>query len=211
MDDYIVKTIKAYDDNPQKYVGSTKGLIYSLEIQKYVDLLPDGGSILDVGCGFGKDVKIFSEKGFQVIGIDLSTELLKIAVEFAPLAKFIKMDMRKLEFPDQNFDGVWCKAALLHLNDSDMEIALKEFSRVLKPDGILYLSFKKGVGSKEVVDSFSSDKGRFYNYQTKESLEKMLEKTGFKAFDIYYINERERFGPKYRDQDGLLCFARKLI
>jgi len=165
-------------------------------------------SVLDAGCAFGRDTAEFKASGLIPVGIDLSDELLRKAVTSHPDIRFQKMDVRKLSFDDHSFDGIWCHAVLLHLKDDGIITALREFHRVLKPGGILFISFKKGEGAREVVEDFSSNSARFFNYKTTEAVMEMLQRTGFTDIDAYYINERDLFGPDKRDLDWVHCFSK---
>ncbi len=80
--------------------------------------------VLDAGCAFGRDTAIFAENGFKTEGIDLFDGLLERAKELYPRITFQKMDVRKLEFSDESFSGIWCNATLLHLTEKDMLIAI---------------------------------------------------------------------------------------
>src|SRR4051794_253905 len=68
--------------------------------------------ILDAGCGPGRDSKWFHERGFQTVGVDLSTGMLAEARRRAPGVDFRQSDLRSLAFPDGYFDGIWCCASL---------------------------------------------------------------------------------------------------
>lgn len=207
--DYIAKTIQAYDNNPQKYIDKTQDMILHSEIEKFLKQIPNGGLILDGGCAFGRDARIFYSKGYKVIGIDLSEKLLEKAKELSPQIDYRLMDLRKLEFSDETFDGVWCSASLLHLNHDDLKVSLKEIFSILKKNGVLYCSFKKGEENKEVLESFSSDKPRFFNYITQDKLKSLLREAGFKIEEIFEVNEREKFGPDKRDLVWISAFSKK--
>lgn len=207
---YVAKTIAAYDQSSDKYEASTTGMTPPAEFGRFTEMVAETSRfVLDAGCAFGRDSTEFLVRGFTPIGIDLSDELLKKAVANNPDIEFHKMDIRDLGFADESFDGIWCHAALLHLNDEDIAKALGEFHRVLKPNGTLFVSFKKGEGTQEVVENFSSDAARFYNFKTKETLSTMLQDTGFKGVNAYYVNEQDLFGPDKRDLDWVHCFSRK--
>jgi SAM-dependent methyltransferase len=207
--EYVQRTIAAYDQSPQKFVDSTKEMSPIMEIERFTKSLPAGGSVLDAGCAYGRDTKLFANIGFKITGIDLSQELLKRAKEFSPQTKFLKMDIRNLDFPNNHFDGIWCHATLLHLNNEDLEKALREFNRVLKEEGVLFASFKEGKGSEDKVESFSSDYPRFFNYQTAESVGSLVKEAGFKSSEVFVINEREKFGNNKRDLNWVYAFAKK--
>ncbi len=210
MTDYIDKTIAAYDQSPDKYFESTQEMTPLQEFSRFVESVRGlGNRVLDAGCAFGRDSFAFHEAGFEVTGIDLSDGLLQKARELKPDLDFKKMDVRSLDFADDTFDGIWCHAVLLHLNDADIVKALQEFHRVLKPSGILFVSFKKGEGTQELLETFSSEAARFYNFKTMEPLSATLKEIGFGSIDAYYINEQELFSPDKRDLVWLHCFSVK--
>jgi len=209
MSEYLDRTIAAYDQDPDKYEASTAGMTPPVEFRRFVETIGGAGkTVLDAGCAFGRDTAEFKASGLIPVGIDLSDELLRKAVTSHPDIRFQKMDVRKLSFDDHSFDGIWCHAVLLHLKDDGIITALREFHRVLKPGGILFISFKKGEGAREVVEDFSSNSARFFNYKTTEAVMEMLQRTGFTDIDAYYINERDLFGPDKRDLDWVHCFSK---
>ena len=101
------KTIETYDKYAKVYAERwfekpvTKPLL-----RKFAKYLK-GKRILDVGCGPGHDSKWLHKHGYDVIGIDNSTGMLREARKRVPKVKFIKMDMRHLKFPKESFDGLW--------------------------------------------------------------------------------------------------------
>lgn len=209
--DYVEKTIATYNQNPDKYVDSTREMTPLHEFQRFVKSVRRGGAVvLDAGCAFGRDTSAMQKAGLLPIGIDLSDGLLRKAHEMYPDMDFRKMDVRRLDFPDNHFDGIWCHAVLLHLSDEDIAHTLNEFHRVIKSGGILFVSFKKGNGVDEVLETFSSDAPRFYNFKTIEPLTTSLQEAGFGNIDAYYINEQDLFGPDKRDLEWLHCFAVKI-
>jgi SAM-dependent methyltransferase len=177
--DYVRKTIFAYNSNPEKYIDQTMNMVPYDWIDKMENLLPPSGLVLDAGCAYGRDANEFFERGFEVIGVDLSDELLKKGHETFPKVTLKKMDIRKLDFPKNKFDGIWCNAVLFHLTDPDIEKTLKEFHRVLKKDGILYASFQEGEDTEERITTFGIDAPRFFNLKPKDDIEEILTGAGF--------------------------------
>ena len=144
-----------------------------------MDFLP-GNKILDVGCGAGRDAKYFIQHGYDVTGVDLCPELLKIAREKAPKARFEEADLSDLAFPSKEFDGIWSCASFLHIPKYDANLAIQGFLRVLKPQGILYISTKEGKGEKLVeATKYGSDKKRLEIYYSQSELEPILSILGF--------------------------------
>lgn len=210
MDEYIEKTIRAYDDT-KTYEDGTRLLVPEVELNEFTSMLQPGVEILDAGCAFGRDTQYLKSKGFNVRGIDLSPALIGRAKELVPDTDFEVKDVRNTGFDDEQFDGIWCHATLLHLKDEDIEKALMEFSRVLKPGGILVVSLKKGSGTQQFVESFSSKSERFFNFQTHESFLEHLSRAGLDEISWHYLNERERYGQDKRDLDWLYSFAKKAM
>ena len=209
-DDYISKTIKAYDNSPDKYALATADMVNQLELDIMLKYLPDKNlPILDVGSGSGRDGYILNKMGYKTISIDLSEQLLNKAKSLHPELEFRYMDVRKLEFEGSSFSGVWCNAILLHLKDEDLTKALSEIHRVLIPGGILAVSFKEGEGTYEVLEKFSSELARFYNFKSEAALNQLLESANFVVKESHKLNERERFGPEKRDLNWVWSFAIK--
>lgn len=101
--------------------------------------------ILDLGCGPGRDLSWFQEKGIQAVGADLSFGMLSEARRTAR-SGLCQMEMRRLGFASQSFADVWCNAALIHLPKDNVPKALAEIFRVLVPGGRFFVSMQKGQG-----------------------------------------------------------------
>lgn len=146
---------------------------------RFIKYLPDGGRVLDAGCGSGRDSKAFIIQGYSVVAIDASREMCKRASELLGQEVWqIRFD--EMSFDDE-FDGVWACASLLHVPISEMADVLKKIKHGLRPEGIFYASFKYGEG--ETVKDVRS----FTNY-TLESVCELMEGTGFRVLecDISY-------------------------
>ena len=211
-EDYIEKTQRAYAASPNKYVESTSEMVPMDELNQFIGLLPNQVSpVLDAGSASGRDAEAMVGAGIKAQGIDLSDELLDRARKLHPDIDFKKMDVRRLEFPDNHFGGVWSNAVLHHLEDGDLTKAISEMFRVLMPGGALCISLKEGEGSRWVEESFSSDLARFYNFKTAHQLEALLRDLGFKVVSSHTRNEKEMFGPDYRDLNWVWVFANKPV
>jgi SAM-dependent methyltransferase len=209
MEDYIARTIKAYDDT-ETYEKNTRSVVPKLELEQFVSMLNAGAVVLDAGCAYGRDTEYLATKGVAVSGVDLSPALIARAKELLPDTTFAVCDIRETNFSNATFDGIWCNATLLHLNDEDMAKALQEFKRILKPSGVLAVSLKKGEGTRQFVEKLTSNSERFFNYKTHETFLELLTKTGYTEIAWHYLNERERYGEDKRDLDWLYSFSKKI-
>lgn len=92
--------------------------------------LPAVGLVADLGCGPALDGLRFARAGYQVIGIDLSSGMLRIACEYLP-GRVAQGDLRALPVRPASLAGIWCVAALLHVPEEDTPAVLGELYRSL--------------------------------------------------------------------------------
>ena len=101
--------------------------------------LARGARILEGGCGRANKVKALADAGYNAIGIDFAGETVKRARLDYPNIDIRKGDVRSLEFSDCCFDGYWSFGVIEHFWGGYQSI-LSEAARVLKPDGLLFLT-----------------------------------------------------------------------
>jgi SAM-dependent methyltransferase len=106
-------------------------------VGQLVDQLPPARA-LDAACGTGRHARQLVARGHTVSGVDLTPEMIEIALRAVPEASFAVADLRELPYQDRSFDLVVCGLALSHL--PSMEMAVNELSRVLVPGGQLIVS-----------------------------------------------------------------------
>lgn len=154
-----------YDDHADAYAERTLALNMSEIYRKFLPCLPSHGRILDVGCGPGRDLKFFHDQGFQVEGIDSSREMVKRALRWGvPVHQKSIEEIRE----ENQFDGVWASASLLHLKRPQFVSSLLALIKALRPKGALYFSVKMGEG--EMTDS----EGRFFAFYRLDDLKQIL-------------------------------------
>ncbi|MCR5705085.1 MAG: methyltransferase domain-containing protein [Eubacterium sp.] len=162
------KTIEYYNNNSQDFFESTVNADMTEQYKMFEKYLPQGARILDLGCGSGRDSKYFLDKGYAVTAIDGSAELCRLAREYSGL------EVRQIFFEDldfeNEFDGIWACASLLHVPQERLEVVLKKVIDALVPEGILYISFKYGEYSGE-------RNGRMFTDLDEERLEELVGKT----------------------------------
>ena len=189
------KTIQTYSKIYNDYAGRNS---LTKEIKaladKFLGLL-NGKFILDVGCAHGRDSCYFTSKGFSIIGIDLTPEFITLASSNCPQAEFKLMDMTNLKFKPFTFEGVWACASFLHILKKNALKTLAGFHKVLKKEGILFLSVMEGdfEGFRK-HEGLKWDNRYFSHYQTDE-LEKLLEAAGFKVIEL--IKTPTKWGPMF--------------
>ncbi|WAM36269.1 class I SAM-dependent methyltransferase [Caldicellulosiruptor acetigenus] len=171
------QTIKYYDDNAIDFFMNTKDANMENLYKLFLKYIPEGGKILDLGCGSGRDTKYFLGKGYDVVAVDGSIEMVKLSSEYTG-KKTLHMTFQEIDFKEE-FDGIWACASLLHVRRDEISSILYKIYRALKPNGVLYSSFK--YGDKEEY----RDDGRFFNYYDEKSFSELIKKLGY--FDILEI------------------------
>lgn len=137
-------------------------------------MIPRGARILDLGCGSGRDVAVYTKMGHWVAGMDLSMGMLLEAIKRAP-SSYLQGDMNHLPLKPASFDAAWMSASLLHLPREAAPGVLAGVNRVLKPEGVLYLSLKEGEG--EFWEQREGE--RFFTYFGVEEIGGLLIEAGF--------------------------------
>jgi len=183
MDKAKYLTIKSYDQTAEDYADKVKDFFLEEEAEKFFSYLKKGDLILDLGCGSGRDARIFTERGYRVVGVDLSEKLLEIAGKEAPRAEFKLMDIANLEFNENQFNGVWAVASLLHLPKKEIPDVLESIYEILKPNGILYVSVKKGEGEIIKPDPRYKNAEKFWSFFQGSEMISFLEKSNFAIID----------------------------
>ncbi len=186
-------TVEWYDQNAEEYAKNQGKHIPLEAIEWFLKALPENPDILEAGCGPGRESAVFLEKGAKPVGVDLSEGLLNIAQEKNPSVEYIKGSFLDVPLPDGTFDGVWAHASLVHLESlEDAQKALNEFSRVLKPEGVLFVGVKLQVGDQEtevIADSLSKHE-RFFRYYSEDTVDKFITSSGLTLIDTHHSEDK---------------------
>jgi 2-polyprenyl-3-methyl-5-hydroxy-6-metoxy-1,4-benzoquinol methylase len=137
------KTLNYYNQNAQSFSDSTLNVDMSALYAEFLPLIPKHGHILDAGCGSARDAMYFKQQGFTVSAFDASTELAKLASNYLQQAVEVKT-FQQLSCTNK-YDGIWCCASLLHVPKVELPQVFLKLQNALKPNGVLYVSFKYGT------------------------------------------------------------------
>lgn len=158
-------TLNYYNTNAKSFVSSTLVVDFTETQDKFLHFLPPTSSILDFGCGSGRDTKYFLSAGMQVDAIDGSEELCKLASKYTGIP-VKQMLFEELDVKAQ-YDGIWACSSILHLPKDELKDVLKKMLAALKEHGIIYTSFKYGTFEGE-------RNGRFFTDFTEETFQKFV-------------------------------------
>lgn len=186
-------TIETYDRNAERWSSShafrNSPKVY---IDKFNKLLPKG-SILEVGCGGGRDARDFINLGYDYLGTDASASMVRLAKRNVPEGKFRRLNLYDLGQLNNKFDGFWARAVYLHVPKKRMAEALQALNLRLKLDAIGMMSIKDGDREDfEVRDKNSMHEERLFVYWKKEEIIELLTLNGFKVIEYIYKPESER-------------------
>ena len=149
------KTLKYYDENTEIFVAGTQKVNFAKTQDFFLSKLPTGGSILDFGCGAGRDTKYFLEKGYHVEATDGCEKLCEIASEYTGIAvkRMLFQELDALE----RYDGIWACSSILHLPKEELMAVMWRMHRALKKGGYIYTSFKYGLFEGYRNDRYFTD------------------------------------------------------
>lgn len=223
MKDKIAETIDTYDKIVEEYTDyyNSKDLNGNVQFQKEIDILIDNleydSKILDVGTAIGDYPKYLTEKcdkNFKVVGIDSSSNMIKVAIEKAPQANFKVMDMRYLDFPNNSFDAVICLATLIHVDDNFCLDILQKFNLILKSKGIMIINVMEHIkGDKEIYinEPFNPKYKIYYNTYSKSFFIDWFNNNNYEIMNIIdnpIFNSKKAKGLK-ADTNQFSIIARK--
>ena len=159
------KTLEYYNENADKFILGTLNADMMTIQKEFINHIPQGGKVLDLGCGSGRDSLFFKKYGYDVTALDGSVEMC-IQAEKNIGQPVINMTFDKLDY-NSEFDGIWACASLLHVSSKDIEEVLFKIEKAMKPGGYFYCSFKYGSyeGERE---------GRYYTDYTEESIDSLF-------------------------------------
>ena len=210
MAEYFDKIAHRYDEWYKTKVGgyvdkTEKKLVFSMIKTKH-------GNALDLGCGTGNYTLELYKRGFQVVGVDISRRMFKIAQKKLPNVKFIKANAYSLPFEDNTFDLVLSVTMLEFIHEP--EKVLSEVYRVLKPGGEAVIGTMNGKSMwfifKRMKSLFVETAYRYARFYTPKELESLMKNAGFKETEsrgiIYlpsffpFVNISERLDEKFSDK-----------
>jgi SAM-dependent methyltransferase len=186
-------TKESYEATAEEFMHNVADLAPMESIQKFVNFFPVKAKIVDIGCGSGRDAKIFTEKGLSVLGIDFSQNLINIAKSNAPLAEFQIMDIEEISFSPSSFDGAWAGCTLSHIPKKILPSVLQNIHSLLKADGYFYLTVKKGVGEGLKEDLRYGNFEKFWSFFEEDEIAEYIRSADFKIVDCCTVQKKFKY------------------
>lgn len=181
MENIAGLTLNHYNQRAEDFWTGTRGHDVSQNIEallRHIEGEPPF-TILDFGCGPGRDLKTFAESGHVAVGLEGAGRFAAMAREFSGCAVW-RQDFLKLDLPPGHFDGVFANASLFHVPSQELPRVLGELRACLKPGGVLFSSNPRGN------DEEGWNRGRYGAYYRIETWRGFLAEAGFVELAHYY-------------------------
>lgn len=136
-------------------------------------------TILDFGCGPGRDLKVFAELGHIAVGLEGAVRFAAMARAYSECEVW-QQDFLKLRLPDHHFDGVFANAALFHVPSQELPRVLLELRATLRPGGVLFSSNPHGHNEE------GWHRGRYGAYHDLDTWRRYMSAAGFVELGHYY-------------------------
>jgi 2-polyprenyl-3-methyl-5-hydroxy-6-metoxy-1,4-benzoquinol methylase len=188
-----------YDKNAERFISDTINVDMGAHYERFLSYLSAGASILDAGCGSGRDSLAFKKLGYIVQAFDAS-ETMVVATRLLADIPTSKMTFQSAAF-DTSFDGIWACASLLHVPRSELSGVIKNLTSYLKINGTIYASFKYGEDEREKG-------GRYFNDMTEASLSKYIDAISDLNVVEQWISNDQRAGRA--NERWLNCLVQKV-
>jgi len=141
----------------------------------------DLGPICDMGCGPGQIARYLHRQGVDTLGVDLSPRMIAEAQRLNPEIHFHQGDMVALPDADNSWGGIAAFYCIIHISREQIVDALREMKRVLKPDGVLLVTFHIGQEIKHLDDWWEKPVNLDFAFYLPEEMEAWLKGAGYES------------------------------
>jgi SAM-dependent methyltransferase len=167
----------------------------------FAEIVKGRGLVCDIGCGPGQIARYLHDQGADAMGVDLSSKMVEQARQLNPAQRFEQADMRALPFKEGELAGITAFYSVIHIPRTDVTDVLKEFRRVLQPDGSLLLTFHMGDEVRHVDEFFDKPVSLDFTFFQLLEVRGYLEAAGFA---LKMITERAPYEQEHQSQRGYL-------
>ncbi len=182
-------TEQYYEKNSESYVKETAGSDMHEVCDRFLSCVKDGGKILDLGCGSGRDSLYFKKRGYVVTAMDGSQSICKLAEKLFQQPVVCKDFMSLCD--EEVYDGIWACASLLHCHRDEVSLVMHKIYVALKKNGVAYVSFKYG-------DFAGYRNGRYYFDMHEEMLDALIKEVpGFIKEEIWISGDVQKRKEKW--------------
>ena len=181
LDRIVALTLGHYDRRAEDFRDGTRDHDVSQNIDallRHIEGEPPF-TILDLGCGPGRDLRVFARLGHVAVGLEGSARFAAMA-RAATGCEVWQQDFLKLDLPHARFEGVFANAALFHVPTQELPRVLSQLRAALKPGGVLFSSNPHGR------DEEGWSGARYGAYHSLEAWRGLVSQAGFVELEHYY-------------------------
>ena|SRR5579862_9298491 len=183
-------TLQHYGEHADAFWEGTRGHDVAHNVAALLDAIEGTPpfTILDLGCGPGRDLKTFADMGHETVGVEAVPQFAAMARAHSRCEVW-EQDLLRLTLPAERFDGVFANAVLFHVPTQELPRVLGELRGTLKRRGVLFCSNPHGD------DDEGWSRGRYGVWHRPESWHAVVSAAGFAELRRYYRPEgvpRER-------------------
>lgn len=178
------KTLEHYSERAAEFWAGTRGHDVRQNIAallRHIRAAPPW-SILDFGCGPGRDLATFRALGHNAVGLDGSAPLAAMARQHSGCEVW-EQDFLALQLPAGRFDGIFANASLFHVPTQELPRVLRELHAALKADGVLFSSNPRGNNEE------GWNRGRYGVYHDLHAWRAFVQAAGFSELEHFYRPE----------------------
>ena len=181
LQDIAGRTLEHYDRHAEGFWHGTRDHDVGQNIEALLEHIEGEPpfTILDLGCGPGRDLKAFTGLGHVAVGLEGSARFVAMARAYSG-CEVLHQDFLRLDLPAGRFDGVFANAALFHVPTQELPRVLRELRASLKPRGVLFSSNPRGNNEE------GWDRGRYGAYWDLPTWRRYLTDAGYLELTHYY-------------------------
>ena len=156
-------------------------------------IIKDNAKILEFGCGPGNITKYLLSKrpDFDIYGIDIAPNMIKLAKKNNPSASFAIMDCRQIDEIKTKYDGIVCGFCLPYLSQTDSQKLITDCYNLLNENGLIYISFVEGDPIKSDFRVSSSGDRTYFYYYNLNDLKTKLSESKFDELNVFKVEYKK--------------------
>lgn len=183
--DTTVRTIAHYELSAEGFRQGTWDHDVTQNYQALLEALQGDGphTVLDLGCGPGRDLVYFKSQGIIPVGLDGTPEFVTMA-RAETGCEVLLQNFLALDLEDERFDGIFANASLFHVPSQDLPRVLRELYASLKPDGVLFSSNPRNMSEGNNPEGFQGE--RYCCHHDLEAWREFCTTAGFVEIHHYY-------------------------
>jgi SAM-dependent methyltransferase len=167
-------------------------------LNRFAEDMRGRGVVADLGCGPGHVAAYLHGQGVQIVGVDLSTGMIRVASQLNPGIEFRVGDMLRTDLPDSTLTGVVAFYSIVHISPSDLGPVFQEMRRILAPGGLALLAFHIGDQTVHLDDLFGAPVSLDFRFHEPAQVVEALRSEDFTV--IEHVEREPYEGVEYQSR-----------